>query len=143
MDKGIGTPTAPSATCDHVYHLHNEQEVVNTETPNPQTPKASDYLAGNVRPDSELYCDFKCRLHWEKKLLKQYLHGRSVWVGRDRGEARNPERRLRDSKTKIRKNAYNERVRKYQESMGIRTIKELNTTKRIKKELLEAKHASN
>ena len=128
MDNGIGTPTAPSGGVV-------EQDVVSTETPNTEVPKASDYLAGNIRQDNELYCDFKCRLHWEKRLTKQYFKGHQIWVGRDRGEARNPERRLRDSKLKIKKNEYNERVRKYQESMGKRTVDELNTTKKIKKEL--------
>ena len=75
-----------------------EQGVISTETPNTEIPKALDYLAGNTRQDGELYCDYKCRLFWEKQLHKRYLKGKSIWIGRDRGEIRNMDRLTRTSR---------------------------------------------
>lgn len=95
----------------------------------------SDVLDGNIRQENELYCDYRCRLFWEKYLRKQYLNGRTIWKSRERGEARNMERKNRNSKLRRKKDAYNARLRELSEQQGKRTIDELNTTRKSKERM--------
>lgn len=32
-----------------------------------------------ARQANELYCDYKCRLWWIKRLVKFYLNGKPIW----------------------------------------------------------------
>jgi hypothetical protein len=125
--EGIGTPTPKEET-----ELSPSGEFVETEEQQ-QDVKASDFLKGNTRQEGELYCDYKARLYWEKMLSKQYFGGRTIWVGAQRGEARNPERRLRDSKKKLRKNAQKERVRLIREAQGVLTPEQVKCLNRKRK----------
>jgi len=109
------------------------------DIPEPEDKTVSDFLKGNTREQDELYCDYKCRLWWEGRLRKQYFQGRSIWIGRDKGEARNPERRLRDSKKAIQKREERERVDAIRETQGKLEAKDVECRNRkLKRAFLEA-----
>lgn len=132
--NGIGTPTEVLPEGEVVVEDVADGSDVVAE---PKEPKATDYITGIIRQEGELYCDYRCRLYWEQQLLKRYLAGRSIWVGDQRGEARNPMRKHRDSKQRLKKNDQSERKQAIRESQGKRTADTLNTTRKARKRMKE------
>lgn len=108
----------------------------------PKDVKASDYIRGPAREDNEIYCDYMARKYWENLVLRQYLGGRTVWNSTERGEMRNMDRNDRPHRgtlKKERRKVYLDEIRKKQ---GVRTIDELNTTRKRKKLMKESKRVS-
>ncbi len=99
----------------------------------PEKAKVSDYYIGNIRQEGELYCDYKCRLYWENKLMKQYLHGKTMWEGKGRTMV-NLERKRRVSKKRTQKDAQIERKQALSESQGKRTPEQVRYWNRKRKQ---------
>jgi hypothetical protein len=131
--NAIGEPTNLEELEEKVEeHIDTEQ----VEVVDPQQATVSDYILGNTRLEGELYCDYKCRLYWEKILSKRYHAGRQIWNSRQQGEIRNTEKITGErklSKSRIKKDNQKERVRKIREAQGVLTPDEVKCLNRKRK----------
>ncbi len=89
----------------------------------PEDVLLSDHLKGNKRLEGELYCDYRCRLWWENLAIKQYSAGRTIWIGKERGPMYNLDRVDRSSKTRNKKDAYNDRIDEIHNNQGFKIVK--------------------
>lgn len=80
--------------------------------------RLSDHMKGPVRLEDELFCDYRCRLWWEKLALKQYQGGKTIWVGAQKGPMYNIEKSQRSNKGRNKKDAYNQRVEDLRKEQG-------------------------
>ena len=79
--------------------------------PKPEINTVSDILQGNTRQEGELYCDYRARMYWEGRVKKQYFAGKTVWIGKERGEIHNIDRLTRTNKKRRKIEAREERKR--------------------------------
>jgi hypothetical protein len=123
--------------CEKYGHEHCECHHEDHSPKLPENKKTSDFFIGNIRQEGELYCDYRCRLYWENYLKKRYISGRSIWDSATRGEVRNMDRRNRNSKARIKKDRYNERVHKIRETQGVRTPNQVKSLNRERKKFFK------
>jgi len=93
----------------------------------------SDYIKGPIRQENESYEDYRSRLKLENKIKRVYLKGNTVWNSQLKGEARNPKRKFRKSKNRVKKDTYNTNVYTLQYKVGLRTPEEVECLNRKKK----------
>ncbi len=86
--------------------------------PEPKDMKISEHLKGPVREEDEIFCDYRCRLWWEKMAMKQYMGGRTIWIGSEKGPAHSTDRMERSNKQRNRRDARKEYIKGVREAQG-------------------------